>query len=87
MLPTLIGNFTNAKKPNVRRNVPYTVKDLKSWNVSTVLHLVCIPENKNQINKGANSKRAYFLYHGKSPVFTLLFFLLKMEGKSGRKLL
>jgi hypothetical protein len=66
MFPTLVGNSTKAKKPKIRRKDPYTVKDLKSWNVSTVLQLGCNPEKRNQISKGANSKRAYFLYQGKS---------------------
>ena len=87
MFPMEIGKSTNAKKPKMRRNAPYIVNDLKVWKVSVVFHFNRIPENKTQINKGANNKRAYFLYHGKSSVLPLSFFLLKIEGMSGRKLL
>jgi hypothetical protein len=87
MSPDDIGNSPNMKNPNRRRNVPYAANDFRLWKFSVVFHFIRIPENRSQMNNGANHKRAYFLYHTKSAASLSPLFFLKMEGKSGRKLL
>ena len=74
--PIDMGKSPNARNPSRRRKAPYIVKDLKLWKVSVVLHFSLIPEYKAQISRGAKSRRAYLLYHGKSLVSLFSFFLL-----------
>lgn len=79
------GKPAKAKNPQMSRNAAYMASDLKLWKSSAVFQFRCIPENKAHMSRGANNKRAYFLCHGKLSVVP--FFFLKMEGRSGTKLL
>jgi hypothetical protein len=72
MSPIEIGKSANAKRLKVKRNTPYIIKDLKLWKVSVVFHFNRIPQKKTPMSSGANSRRAYFLYHGKSSVLSLM---------------
>ncbi len=68
------------------RNAAYMASDLKLWKSSVVFQSRRIPENRAQMIKGANSRRAYFLCHGKFSM-VLFFSFLNIEGRSGTKLL
>jgi len=71
MSPIEIEKPPNAKRLNIKRNTTYIANDLKLWKVSVVFHLR-YPRKKAPMNSGANSRRAYFLYHGKSSVVALI---------------
>ncbi len=88
VIPLMVGGKpANAKNPQMRRNAAYMVSDLKLWKFSVVFQFRCSPENRAHMSTGAKSRSAYFLYQGRLSVVLVFFFLLKMDGRSGRKLL